>query len=233
MTEKEFINEVEKLNITLTNEQLKQLKYYLNNLIEYNQHTNLTAIKNEAEIYLKHFYDSLTLTKISNLENGKLLDVGTGAGFPGLVLAIVFPKLQVTLLDSNNKKITYLNQLITKLNLKNIELINQRAEIYTKNHQETFDFVTSRAVAQLRILVEINIPALKINGSFLVMKANINDEITNATSTIEKLKSQITNHLEFELPYQGGHRTLLEIKKLDSTPKEYPRNYEKIKKKSL
>ena len=119
MTENEFLNELTKLNINLTAEQQEKLKIYAEFLLTYNEHTNLTAIKNIDEVYLKHFYDSLTLSKIATFTNESLLDIGTGAGFPGLVLAIVYPNLQVTLLDSNNKKIKFLQECLSKLNLKN------------------------------------------------------------------------------------------------------------------
>ena len=173
MTENEFLNELTKLNINLTTEQQEKLKNYAEFLLSYNEHTNLTAIKNIDEVYLKHFYDSLTLSKIANFTNESLLDIGTGAGFPGLVLAIVYPNLQVTLLDSNNKKIKFLQECLSKLNLKNVTLVQERAEVYTKNNREKFDYVTSRAVAELRILLELGIPSLKVNGHFLIMKANL------------------------------------------------------------
>ena len=189
MNKNEWIEEIKKLNINLTEEQIDKLDEYANFLLEYNQYTNLTAIKTKEEVYLKHFYDSLTLIKIANLTEGKLLDVGTGAGFPGLVLAIAFPKLEVTLLDSNNKKIAFLDECIQKLKISNATTVYDRAENYTRTHREQFDFVTSRAVAELRILLELNIPALKINGEFLVMKANVEEELNQALKTIEILTS--------------------------------------------
>ena len=203
MNKNEFYDEIKKLDINLTKDMQEKLEKYAQFLIEYNHHTNLTAIKTIDEIYLKHFYDSLTLVKIANLKKGKLLDVGTGAGFPGLVLAIIFPDLEVTLLDSNNKKITFLNECIKKLELKNVQTVYSRAEEYTRCHREYFDFVTSRAVAELRILLELNIPALKVNGNFLVMKANVSEELKNSLSTIDKLSCQIIDQKEFELPENG------------------------------
>ena len=233
MNKNEFYDEIKKLDINLTKDMQEKLDKYAQFLIEYNQHTNLTAIKTIDEIYLKHFYDSLTLVKIANLKTGKLLDVGTGAGFPGLVLAIVFPDLEVTLLDSNNKKITFLNECIKKLELKNVQTVYSRAEDYTRCHREYFDFVTSRAVAELRILLELNIPALKVNGNFLVMKANVSEELKNSLSTIDKLSCQIIDQKEFELPENGGLRTLVNIKKNKVTNLIYPRTYDKNKKKKL
>lgn len=233
MTENELISELKKLNIDLNKEQLNQLAEYASFLLKYNKHTNLTAIKTKEEVYLKHFYDSITLTKISDLRKGKLLDVGTGAGFPGLVLAIIYPELQVTLLDSNNKKINFLIEMISKLNLKNVNTIYSRAEDYTKCHREEYDFVTSRAVAELRILLELNIPAIKENGYFLAMKSNVKEELETSKSAFSKLACQIEKILEFELPKEAGHRTIIKIKKIAPTDLKYPRNYDKIKKNSL
>ena len=230
MNKTEWIEEIKKLNVNLKEEQLSKLEEYADFLLEYNQHTNLTAIKTKEEVYLKHFYDSLTLVKIANLTQGKLLDVGTGAGFPGLVLAIAFPKLDVTLLDSNNKKIAFLKECPQKLQLSNVTIIYDRAENYTRLHREEFDFVTSRAVAELRILLELNIPALKINGKFLVMKANIEEELKQALKTIEILNCKIINRETFDLPKNGGKRTLLVICKERKTIEKYPRTFDKIKK---
>ena len=233
MKKDEFYKEIEKLGISITPNMKQQLEEYANFLLEYNEHTNLTAIKTKEEVYLKHFYDSLTLTKIANLENGSLLDVGTGAGFPGLVLAIIFPNLDVTLLDSNNKKITFLKECITRLQIKNAHTVYSRAEDYTKIHRESFDFVTSRAVAELRILLELNIPAVKVNGLFLAMKGNIETELQSSLKTMQILGCSILEKQEFTLPYNGGVRTLLSIKKEKATDLKYPRTYDKIKKKAL
>ena len=233
MKKDEFYKEIEKLGISITPNMKQQLEEYANFLLEYNEHTNLTAIKTKEEVYLKHFYDSLTLTKIANLEKGSLLDVGTGAGFPGLVLAIIFPNLDVTLLDSNNKKITFLKECITRLQIKNAHTVYSRAEDYTKIHRESFDFVTSRAVAELRILLELNIPAVKVNGLFLAMKGNIETELQSSLKTMQILGCRILEKQEFTLPYNGGVRTLLSIKKEKATDLKYPRTYDKIKKKAL
>lgn len=233
MKNDEFYKEIEKLGISITPNMKQQLEEYANFLLEYNEHTNLTAIKTKEEVYLKYFYDSLTLTKIANLENGTLLDVGTGAGFPGLVLAIIFPNLDVTLLDSNNKKITFLKECITRLQIKNAHTVYSRAEDYTKIHRESFDFVTSRAVAELRILLELNIPAVKVNGLFLAMKGNIETELQSSLKTMQILGCRILEKQEFTLPYNGGVRTLLSIKKEKATDLKYPRTYDKIKKKAL
>ena len=165
-----FKDELAKLNIEVTEKNLNDLNIYKEMLLEYNKKFNLTAIKTEEDIYLKHFYDSLTLSKIVDLKGDlKLLDIGTGAGFPGLVLKIFYPNLEVTLLDSNHKKITFLEQVIKRLNLKNITCINTRAENLPDQYREYFDIVTSRAVANLRILCELSLPFLKIKGKFIAM----------------------------------------------------------------
>lgn len=233
MTKEEFLNELKKLNIKPTNEQLLALEKYKDLLIEYNQKFNLTAITKENDIYLKHFYDSLTITKAIDLNQElKLLDIGTGAGFPGLVLKIFFPKLAITLLDSNNKKITFLNNVIKELNLTNIICINKRAED-TQEYRESFDIITSRAVAHLRILSELAIPLLKVNGLFIPLKGDITIELLESISTIKTLNSELISTINFKLPIEDSTRTILTIKKNKPTPSIYPRSYDKIKKKSL
>ena len=153
MNKEEFIKEVEKLNIKVTDEKLDKLDKYYELLIQWNQKINLTSITKKEEVYLKHFYDSLTLIKAYDLnQNIKILDVGTGAGFPGIVLKIFFDNIDITLLDALNKRVDFLNIVIDELNLKNIRAIHQRAEIFAKENREVFDLVTSRAVAKLNIL---------------------------------------------------------------------------------
>ena len=233
MTKEEFIVALNNINIHLTKEAEDALEIYASFLLEYNEHTNLTAIKTMSDIYLKHFYDSLTISKLVDFNNGKLLDVGTGAGFPGMVLAVCFPNLQVDLLDSNNKKIKFLEELIKKLNLTNVQTVYSRAEDYTRVNREKYDYVTSRAVADLRVLLELNIPSLKINGEFLVMKGNIDEELKLSQNAIKKLFCTITKKEEFTLPFNSGTRNIMIIKKTKETPAIYPRNYDKIKKRPL
>ena len=191
MNQNEFLDYLKKIGIILDNKKQSQLKDYASFLLEYNKHTNLTSITRIEEVYLKHFYDSLTLTKIYSFSNERVLDVGTGAGFPGLVLAIVFPSLQVTLLDSNNKKTTFLKECVNLLDLKNVEVITSRAEEYTKVHREEYDVVTSRAVSNLRILLELNLPSIKVGGYFLAMKGNALQELEEAKNALKKLNSKI------------------------------------------
>ena len=229
MNKEIFIKELEKLNIKVTEQNLKDLEKYKDLLIEYNQKFNLTAIKTEEEIYLKHFYDSLTLTKAINLEgNLKLLDIGTGAGFPGLVLKIFYPNLEVTLLDSNHKKIVFLETVIKELNLTNVTCLNTRAESLPSNYREYFDIVTSRAVAQLRILSELSIPYLKVGGKLIAMKGISDEEIKESREILTKLDSAVMDIITFNLPIENSNRSLVIIEKKKETNKIYPRNYDKI-----
>lgn len=233
MTEQEFLIYLKEMGLEISREQQKQLKLYASFLIDYNQHTNLTAIKTEQEIYLKHFYDSLTLYKIYHFQEETILDIGTGAGFPGLVLAICFPNVKVYLLDSNHKKIDFLKELITKLELKNAITVYDRAENYIRENRKKFDIVTSRAVAELRILIELAIPALKKNGFFLAMKSNVKKELSDSKDTLEILNSKVENLLEFNLPKENSYRSIIKIKKEKETETIYPREYRIIIKKPL
>ena len=224
-----FIKEVEKLNISVTKENLASLARYKDLLVEYNKKFNLTAIKSDEEIYLKHFYDSLTLIKAYSLNgNLKLLDIGTGAGFPGIVLKIFYPDLELTLLDSNHKKIAFLEVVIKELNLKNVTCINSRAENLPKTYREYFDIVTSRAVAHLRILLELSIPYLKVGGKLIAMKGLSEEEIKESTKILEKLDSRIVETIKFNLPIEGSNRSLVIVQKNKKTNEIYPRSYDKI-----
>ena len=226
-----FIKEVEKLNISITKENLASLAKYKDLLVEYNKKFNLTAIKSDEEIYLKHFYDSLTLIKAYSLNgNLKLLDIGTGAGFPGLVLKIFYPDLELTLLDSNHKKIAFLEVVIKELNLKNVTCINSRAENLPKTYREYFDIVTSRAVAHLRILLELSIPYLKVGGKLIAMKGLSEEEIKESAKILEKLDSTIVDTIKFNLPIEGSNRSLVIVQKNKKTKEIYPRSYDKIMK---
>lgn len=232
MNKEQFISELEKININLTEEELNQFETYASFLIEYNTHTNLTAIKDKESIYLKHFFDSLKLNNYLK-DNTLVLDIGTGAGFPSLPLAIINPNIKFTLLDSNNKKIKFIAELNKKLNLNNIELINDRAENYVKKNIEKFDIVTSRAVADLRILLELSLPALKIKGLFLPLKSNITEELVNSKETLDILNGKLKGQEEYLLPIENSKRTILIIEHVDTTNPIFPRSYDKIIKKPL
>ena len=229
MTKEEFISELAKLNIDISEQNLKDLDRYKDLLIEYNKKFNLTAIKTEEEIYLKHFYDSLTLTQAVDLnQNLKLLDIGTGAGFPGLVLKIFYPDLEIILLDSNHKKIMFLETVIKELNLKKITCLNSRAENLPKEYREYFDMVTSRAVSALPVLCELSIPYLKVDGLFIAMKGDSEEEIKKSSKILEQLDSKIIDVKRFNLPIESSNRSLVVIKKLKKTKEKYPRSYDKI-----
>lgn len=225
-----FIEETKKLGITLIDSQLEKLNKFYELLISWNQKMNLTRITEKEDVYLKHFYDSLTISKVIDLNQYlTLCDVGSGAGFPGIVLKICFPNLKITLLDSLQKRVNYLNEIIKDLNLKDIEAIHTRAEDYAKQNREKFDVVTARAVANLKILSELCIPMVKVSGSFIAMKANIEEEIENSTEIIKKLDSKIEKIETFYLPIEQSIRNIILIKKINKTNNIYPRRIEKIK----
>ena len=234
MNIEEFINETKKLGIDVTGEQLEKLEIYCNFLLEYNTHTNLTAIKNREEVYLKHFYDSLTLVKsidLTSIEN--LLDIGTGAGFPGMVLKIFFPNLQIYLVDSNNKKTKFLNELKDKLNVDKVEVINARIENITSRFINSIDVVTARAVTNLPVLVELALPLVKVNKYFIAMKGNAQEELENSEYAITYLGGKIEDVKEFALPHDAGKRMLIAIQKTQKSELNKLRPYEKIIKKPL
>ena len=234
MKKDEFLKELEKINITLTENQILKLEKFYELLIIWNEKINLTTILKEEDVYLKHFYDSLTLIKVIDLNKElTLLDVGTGAGFPGIVLKIVFPNLKITLLDSMNKRISYLNEIIKELDLKDIDTVCTRAEDYALKNREKYDIVVCRAVAHLEILVEITLPLVKVNGYFIAMKSNANEEIALARKKIFALNSKIIEILSFKLPFENSIRTLIKIQKFKKTDLKYPRKYDKIKKENL
>lgn len=234
MTLDEFINNTKLLGIDVNKEQLDKLSIYASFLMEYNSHTNLTAIKTIEEIYLKHFYDSLTLTKVIDLNTcDNLLDIGSGAGFPGMVLKIFYPNLKVTLLDSNNKKTTFLKELVKKINVDNIEVINTRVETLTKERLNYYDVVTARAVTNMTILTELAMPLVKKDKFFIALKGSNKEEITLAEYAIEKMNGKIEKVESFELYNDTGMRNIIKIKKINKTLSKDVRPYEKIIKKPL
>ena len=231
MNREDFIKELKNIGIIITEDILNKLNRYYELLCEWNKKINLTRIVEEKDVYLKHFYDSLTLYKVADLNNNiSLCDVGTGAGFPGMVLKIVFPNLSVTLVDSLLKRINFLNVVIKELDLKDIKTVHARCEDYAKDHREEFDIVTSRAVANLTTLSELCIPMVKVNGYFIPMKANAKEEIRESSDILKKLNCGIESIYEFELPIENSHRTIIKIKKNIKTSVKYPRSFDKIKK---
>jgi 16S rRNA (guanine527-N7)-methyltransferase len=234
MNQNKFIEELNKLNIKITNHQLNQLEKYYELLIEWNKKINLTNITEKEQVYLKHFYDSLTISKIIDLNSiDTLCDIGTGAGFPGLVLKIIYPNLKITLIDSLNKRIEFLKLVIKELKLKNIEVLHERAEEFAKENIEKYDIVTARAVAHLSILLEYSIPMVKINKYFIAMKANINEELEESSNALKLLNSKIIKIEKFKLPIEESNRTIIKIEKMGKTNNKYPRKNIEIKKKKL
>ena len=216
---------LKKLEIHFSMEQTEQFFEYMKLLIEWNEKINLTAITEPEEIITKHFIDSLTILKyIKN--DYKVVDVGTGAGFPGIPLCIMNPTIKMTLVDSLNKRLIFLQEVVNKLKLKNIEIVHGRAEELGQNikYRETFDIATSRAVANLSTLSEYLIPLVKINGKIISMKAsNAKQEIDEAQNAIQILGGQIESIEEFNLPESDIGRTVIIINKNKPTSKKYPR----------
>lgn len=231
MEENKFLEELEKLNIILDNTKLEKLNKFYELLIDWNNKINLTRIVDKNDCLLKHFYDSLTLIKAIDLNSDiKVLDVGTGAGFPGIVLKICFPNLKITLLDALDKRVKYLNNVIEELKLEDIIAVHGRSEEYVKNHYEEYDLVVARAVANLKVLSELCIPAVKVNGYFIAMKANIENEVNESKNILKELDSNIEDIISFNLPIENSVRNLVKIKKNKITNRKYPRKFDKIKK---
>ena len=200
MTEAEFVEQVKLLGINPTEEQLSKLEELYEIMIEENKVMNLTRIVSKDDVYLKHFYDSLTITKACNLtDNLTLCDVGTGAGFPGLVLKIFYPNLEITLVDALQKRVNYLNKVIKVLDLKGIEAIHIRAEDLARKENK-YDIVTARAVANLSKLLSWTMPLVKKDGYFVAMKGNVDEELVMAQPIIERKKYSLDKKIEFKLP---------------------------------
>lgn len=234
MNQTKFLEELSNIQVEPTNKQLEQLEQYYNLLVEYNKVMNLTGITEKEEVYLKHFYDSITLNKIINLkEENTLVDIGTGAGFPGLVLKIIFPNLKVTLVDSLNKRIQFLNIVIENLGLKNITTVHARAEEFAKLHREEFDIVTARAVDFLPTLMEYCIPLAKVGKYFIPMKANIKEELEESKNAMKLLDVEVKEKIEFFLPIENSKRTIIKFEKKKKTNQKFPRKFSEIKKKTL
>lgn len=218
----------EKYNLIYTEEMEEKFLKFKELLLEWNKKINITRIEDEEEIYIKHYLDSIILLKdgyIDNFKGKKIIDVGTGGGFPGLPMKIVEDSLDVTLLDSLRKRMDFLDLVIENLELDNIRTIHGRAEDFGKDkiHREKYDFCVSRAVAQLNVLAEYCLPFVKVGGYFIAMKSNISQEIENAEKAIELLGGQIEKIEDVSLPNSDISRKIIYIKKVSATDKKYPR----------
>ena len=214
-------------NIILSDKQKVQFERYFELLVEWNEKINLTAITEKEEVYLKHFYDSIAPILQGLIENQeiKLLDIGAGAGFPSLPMKILYPQLDVTIIDSLNKRINFLNLLAQELELENVHFYHGRAEDFgqDKNFRTQFDIVTARAVARLQVLSELTIPFLKVGGKLLALKAsNVPEELTEAKNALNLLFSKVEDNISYTLP-NGDPRYITVVEKKKETPNKYPR----------
>ena len=219
-----LLENAKKLNINLSDKQIKQFDIYMQLLIECNKKINLTAIVNQEDIILKHFIDSLTILKYIH-KTDKVIDIGTGAGFPGLPIKIANPEIEMYLADSLNKRINFLNIVIQSLTLDRISTIHTRIEDLgnDKTYRENFDVVTSRAVASFNVLLEYMLPLLKIGGRSICMKGSNIEEIKNSKKALELLGGEIEKIEELELPSSDIKRNIIIVKKVKNTPNRYPR----------
>lgn len=229
-------NYIKDYKITLTENQYEQFQKYFELLAEWNEKMNLTAITDESGVALKHFADSLSLLNfVDILQNSTLADVGTGAGFPGVVLKIARPDIKLTLIDSLNKRLVFLGEVCAQLGIE-AELIHSRAEDGARDEKlrESFDFVASRAVARMNVLSEYCLPYVKVGGAFCAMKgAQANEEFKESLNAINTLGGKLENKYFFELPENGGERAIAVVRKVKNTPQKYPRQSGKIKAKAL
>lgn len=231
-----FYRGLDNLGIELSNEQMQQFIDYYELLIEWNKVMNLTAITDFSEVIIKHFIDSLTIVKIIKLTNEKILDLGTGAGFPGIPIKIVFPETDITLLDSLNKRLLFLNEVISKLQLSKIITLHGRAEDYGKDakYREKYDLCVSRAVAKLSSLSEYCLPYVIKDGYFISYKSGkIDEELEASQKAIKILGAKVDQVSEFILPDTDIERKLIILKKVAKTPSNYPRSAGKPSKEPL
>lgn len=228
MIREEFYEKMKSLSnnidIEITKSQVEKFYIYMIQLLEWNKKINLTAIEDQDEIILKHFIDSLTIERY--IKNAKsIIDIGTGAGFPGIPIAIINNNINITLLDSLNKRIKFLNNIIQKLELNNVIAIHGRAEDIAKleEYREKFDIVTSRAVAPFNILLEYMLPFNKVNGKSISMKGSNIEEIENSSKALNELGGKIESIEKINLPNTEIQRNIIIIEKIKKTPNKYPR----------
>ncbi|MHA6260979.1 16S rRNA (guanine(527)-N(7))-methyltransferase RsmG [Sporosarcina sp. CAU 1771] len=227
MNEEQFYQALKEHGIELSTTQLSQFNIYYEQLVEWNDKMNLTAITEKSAVYLKHFYDSISAAfHIDFSKNQTLCDVGAGAGFPSIPLKICFPNLEVTIVDSLNKRIGFLDHLANELKLEDVHFVHARAEDFGQNpkYREKFDMVTARAVARLSVLSELCIPLVKKDGIFISMKgAAGEDELSDAKKALSILGATLTNEYSFKLPEENSERNIFVFSKFKNTSKKYPR----------
>ncbi|MFO1442287.1 16S rRNA (guanine(527)-N(7))-methyltransferase RsmG [Bacillus sp. Bva_UNVM-123] len=227
MNTEQFIDMLMEKGISLSQKQMEQYETYYSTLVEWNEKMNLTAITDKSEVYLKHFFDSLTAAFYFDFKQPiHICDVGAGAGFPSLPIKIAFPELHVTIVDSLNKRIVFLEHLAKKLELKNVNFIHDRAETFgqKKEFREAYDVATARAVARLSVLSELCLPLVKVGGTFVALKgASAKEELTAGKKAIALLGGKLDKSFSFTLPEEESERNIMIIKKEKATPKKYPR----------
>lgn len=227
MNEAQFRESLAEKGISLTDEQMNQFERYYELLVDWNERMNLTAITEKEDVYLKHFYDSITVAFYENFrEQLTVIDIGAGAGFPSIPLKICFPHIHVTIVDSLNKRITFLNALAEGLDLKGVAFYHDRAEQFArkKGHREQYDLAISRAVARLPVLTELCLPFAKKNGRFIAMKgADAGEELEQSAKALKLLGGKVENKHDFKLPLENSERSIIVISKEKITPKTYPR----------
>ncbi|KGX85685.1 16S rRNA (guanine(527)-N(7))-methyltransferase RsmG [Pontibacillus litoralis] len=227
MNSEAFLQALKQQGIELNNQQIEQFETYFHTLVEWNEKMNLTAITDQEEVYLKHFYDSITAAFYMDFnEPIHICDVGAGAGFPSIPLKIVFPQLKVTIVDSLNKRITFLNHLANQLQLTDVAFYHDRAENFGKNakFREQYDLVMARAVARMSVLSELCLPLAKVGGAFLVMKGSqFKTELDEAKFAIQLLGGEVKEFHTFFLPQEESERNIAIVDKRRKTPKNYPR----------
>ncbi|WP_112182592.1 MULTISPECIES: 16S rRNA (guanine(527)-N(7))-methyltransferase RsmG [Paraliobacillus] len=227
MNAESFATKMSEHGIELSEQQKHQFDIYFHTLVEWNDKINLTSITDEVGVYLKHFYDSLTASFYFDFgKELSICDVGAGAGFPSIPLKICFPQLQVTIVDSLQKRINFLNHLADQLELEGVTFYHDRAESFGNNqvYRQSFDVVMARAVARTSVLSELCLPLCKITGTFIAMKGpNAQDELVDAKKAIEILGGEVSNIHTFDLPDNNGERNIVIIKKIKKTPNKYPR----------